>query len=106
MKFLAKIVMPTAEENPSVAAPDFNARMLALVKQVRAERAYFATQEDGRRVDHIVVNVADATELPAIAAPFYAWLGVKVEFLPQMSAADVEVMRPQFDALRREREGK
>ena len=104
MKFLVKIVMPTPAENPAVGAADFDDRMRALLKQVRAERAYFATQPDGRRVDHIIVNVEDATELPAIAAPFHAWLGVKAEFLPQMSAADVELMRPQFEAAKKDRE--
>jgi hypothetical protein len=100
VKFLIKIPMPTPAENPAVAAADFKDRMLALVKQVRAERAYFATEDDGRRIDYVVVNVADATELPAMAEPFYDWLGVKVEFLPQMSAEDVERMKPQFDAVK------
>jgi hypothetical protein len=103
MRFLMRLQMPTEAENPDVAAPDFNDRMRLVLQQIKAERASFGIV-DGRRVDSIIVNVADATELPAKAAPFYRWLKARAEFLPQMSAEDVEKMKPRFDALRRQRE--
>jgi len=103
MRFLMRLQMPSEAENPQVAAPDFNDKMRLLLQQIKAERASFG-MVDGRRVDSIIVNVADATELPAKAAPFYRWLKARAEFLPQMSAEDVERMKPRFEALRRQRQ--
>lgn len=103
MRFLMRLQMPTEAENPEVAAPDFNDKMRLLLQQIKAERASFGMVE-GRRVDSIIVNVADATELPAKAAPFHKWLKARAEFLPQMSAEDVEKMKPRFETLRRQRE--
>lgn len=100
MRFLMKIEMPTAAENPAINAPDFNDRMRALLGQINAERASFSVT-NGRRVDHIIVNVADPTELPAKAAPFHAWLQVKAEFFPEMTAEEAAKLKPRFDAVKR-----
>ena len=100
MRFLMKIEMPTEAENAVVGEPGFNDKMCELLGQINAESASFSFV-DGRRVDLIIVNVADFTELPTLAEPFYRWLKVRAEFLPQMNAEDVEKVKPLFDAVRK-----
>jgi hypothetical protein len=101
MRVLMKINMPTEAENPVIGGPGFNDKMRDILGQINAESASFALV-DGRRVDLIIVNVADVTELPKLAEPFFRWLNVRAEFLPQMDARDVEKVRPRFDAVRKQ----
>ena len=70
MRFLMRIRMPTAAENPVVGDPDFEKNMRALLLKVNALSATFGVT-DGRRVDHIIVDVEDPKQLPGIAEPFF-----------------------------------
>jgi hypothetical protein len=98
MRFLMRIEMPTEAENPEVAESGFNDKMRALLLKVNAKSASFGVV-DGRRVDEIIVDVKDATELPGIAEPFFRWLKVKAEFLPELTKEEARAFRPTVEAI-------
>jgi len=60
---------------------------------VKAEAAYFGTI-DGGRGGYIVVNMNDASQMPALAEPFFLWLGADIDFIPVMTPEDLAKAEP------------
>jgi len=83
MRFLVKITIPTAAENPIVSNPGFDDTLRALYLELRAQATYSASQSRGR-VDYILIDVEPA-DMAAIARPIFELLQVKVEFLQEVT---------------------
>jgi hypothetical protein len=97
MRFLVKIKIPTVAGDRAVSDHHFGPKMHAVLKEVGAEAAYFTTV-DGHRGGYILVNMTDASQMPAIAEPFFLWFNATVEFLPVMMAEDLEKAGPSIAA--------
>ena len=97
MRFLMKVEIPTEAGNTAISDPDFGAKMQAVLKEVSAEAAYFTSMQ-GQRGGYIIVNMDDASEIPAIAEPFFLWLKAKVEFIPVMTPEDLADAGPSIAA--------
>jgi hypothetical protein len=97
MRFLVKIEIPTEAGNAAISDPKFGQKMQAALKEVGAEAAYF-TAMDGHRGGYIFVNMKDASQIPAVAEPFFLWLGAKVEFIPVMTPEDLGKAGPSIAA--------
>jgi hypothetical protein len=93
MRYLMKVTMGEEAGNASVRDPKFGEKMQALLKELKAEAAYFTTVE-GRRGVYIVVNMDDASQMPAMAEPVFLWLRGKVEFIPVMLPQDLAKAGP------------
>ena len=93
MRFLMKCEMPTERANAAISDPEFGRKMEQALKEVRAEAAYFTTV-NGCRGGYVVVNMDDVSQMPALAEPFFLWLGAKVEFIPVMTPADLAKASP------------
>ena len=97
MRFLVKCEIPTETGNEALADREFGRKMEMVLKEVKAEAAYFTTV-NGCRGGYIVVNMDDASQIPAIAEPFFLWLEAKLEFLPVMTPADLAKAGPAIEA--------
>jgi hypothetical protein len=65
----------------------------SILTDLKAEAAYFTTI-DGVRGGWIVVNLDDASEIPAVAEPLFLGLGATVEFHPVMTPDDLAQAGP------------
>jgi hypothetical protein len=97
MKFLLKIDIPTDAGNAAIKDPKFGAKMETLLKDIKAEAAYFTTV-NGHRGGYIVLNPDDASQIPAVAEPFFFWLKATVEFTPVMLPQDLTKAGPSIGA--------
>ncbi len=97
MKFLVKITIPIEAGNKAIKDPQFGAKMKSALAEVKAEAAYFSAVK-GQRGGYIVVNADDASQIPAIAEPFFLWLNADLEFLPVMTPQDLEKAGPAIAA--------
>lgn len=93
MKYLVKVEMQDEAGNRAIRDPKFGEKMQALLKEIKAEAAYFTTV-NGQRGGYIALNLDDASQMPAIAEPFFLWLKAKVEFLPVMRPEDLAKAGP------------
>ena len=100
MKFLMKVEIPIETGNAALAKADFGKKMQAVLKDVGAEAAYF-TALGGNRGGYIVVEMKDASQMPALAEPFFLWLNAKVEFIPVMTPEDLAKAGPAIAAATR-----
>ena len=62
--------------------------MQELLSEIKAEATYF-TAINGQRGMYVIININDASEMPAIAEPFWYWLNADIEFLPVLSLEDL-----------------
>jgi hypothetical protein len=97
MRFLVKCEMPVEASNEAIADPEFGRKMEMVLKEVKAEAAYF-TAVNGCRGGYIIVNMDDPSQIPAIAEPFFLWLNAKLEFTPVMTPADLAKAGPAIEA--------
>ena len=89
MKYLMRVKWPTAaSSNDFLKDPKFGEKMQEALADVKAEAAYFTTL-CGNRGCFIVVNMDDASQMPAIAEPFFMWLKAEIDFYPVMTPEDL-----------------
>ena len=60
-----------------------------ILGELKPEAAYF-TEFDGRRTGLLIVHLAEASEIPALAEPWFQQFEADVEFHPVMLPEDLE----------------
>lgn len=97
MLHILQIRIPIEAGNVALRDPEFGKKMKALLAEIKAQAAYFTTM-DGQRGAYIVVDMNDASELPAIAEPFFLWLKADVTAMPVMTPEDLAKAGPAIGA--------
>jgi Domain of unknown function (DUF3303) len=88
MRFLMKMEWPIEAGNAALKDPKFGEKMAGLLKEMKAEAAYFTTP-NGNRGGYIVINMDDPSQMVAMAEPFFYGFKAKVEFIPVMTPQDL-----------------
>ncbi len=92
MRFLVKISIPVEAGNQ--AAKKDNLKVIqSILEQQKPEAAYFFA-EDGKRTGMLILDVKDASEIPAIAEPWFLGLNAAIEMMPAMVPADLQKAGP------------
>lgn len=97
MKYILKVRIPNETGNVRIKDPQFGMKVQEILKEVKAEAAYFATI-CGTRGCYVVVNLTDASQIPAVAEPFFLWLGAEVDVLPVMTIEDLGKAGPAMES--------
>jgi hypothetical protein len=88
MRTLMTVKIPTAPGNKAIkegSLPEVVGKALA---GLNAEAAYF-TAKDGMRTALIFFDMADSTEIPPAAEPFFMALDAEISFEPVMNADEM-----------------
>jgi hypothetical protein len=91
MRFLFKISM--AVEQGNAAARDGFKAIQTILEQQKPEAAYFVA-EGGKRTAFLIVNMDDASQIPAIAEPWFLALNAAIECTPAMVPEDLAKAGP------------
>jgi len=97
MKYIMKMRMDQERGDEALRDPQFGHKMSDLLAEIKAEAAYFTTI-DGQRGAYIIVNMNDASEIPAIAEPFFLWLNADIDLVPVMKPEDLAKAGPSIAA--------
>lgn len=97
MKYIMKVRIPNEFGNDLLKDPQFGKKMQDLLTEIKAEAAYFTTF-CGARGAYIIVNIDDASQMPALAEPAFAWLKAEVDFIPVMTPEDLGKAGPSIEA--------
>jgi hypothetical protein len=73
--------------------PKFGEKMQALLKDLKAEAAYFTTVK-GHRGGYIVVNMDDASQMVPMLEPLFFWFKANVKLIPVMLPEDLAKAGP------------
>jgi hypothetical protein len=89
MRILMNIRLPHEPFNAAVRQGKVGLTLKRILEEARPEAVYF-TEQDGARGCVMVVNVNDASEIPALAEPWFLNFNADCEFRIAMTPADLE----------------
>ena len=94
MRFLFKVSIPV--ESGNAAAKDGFKAIQTILDQQKPEAAYFIA-EGGQRTGILIIDMADASDLPRIAEPWFLALNASIEVTPAMIPEDLEKAAPAIE---------
>jgi hypothetical protein len=98
MRFVLELTIPTETGNATIRDGSLPTTVQAIMEELKPEAAYFAAVGDGFRGGFIVVNLDDASQIPAVAEPFFLAFNATVKFYPVMTPDDLMRAGPAIGA--------
>jgi hypothetical protein len=89
MRMFMSVQLPNASGNEAIKSGALPQVMGRFIETFRPEAAYFITV-NGDRCAHFYFDMKEATQMPAVAEPFFIDLGAKVTYCPAMNADDMK----------------
>ncbi len=89
MRFIFKFSYPPEKFNQAVLDGTAGEKIAEILEETKPEAAYFFA-DSGRRGGLLVVDLADASEMPKIAAPWLLNFDAAIEFIPTMTPEDLQ----------------
>jgi hypothetical protein len=89
MRIMMNVKMPHAEFNKAVRDGSAGKKLGKILDELRPESAYF-TDSDGMRSAVLVVELDDASKIPALAEPWFLTFNADVQIRVVMTAADLQ----------------
>jgi hypothetical protein len=96
MRFLVKVCIPVESGNAAVVAGALGKTIESILADQKPEAAYFA-DENGKRTGYLFLDMADTSQIPAIAEPWFLALHAHVEIHPAMNVEDLKKAAPQME---------
>jgi hypothetical protein len=88
MRFLVKVNIPVEPGNAAAKAGKLGATIQSILAEQKPEAVYF-TDDNGQRTAFIFLEMKDASQIPAIAEPWFLAFNAKIEFHPVMIPEDL-----------------
>ena len=88
MRFLLKITPNPELFGQMVRDGSASQKMQTILGELKPEAAYF-TETHGKRTAFLVVDINEASQIPAIAEPWFLQFGSEFEFHPVMLGEDL-----------------
>ena len=88
MRMLLKVCFCPEKFTAAVKAGTAGATLKRLLDEAKPEAVYF-TEFDGKRTALLIVDVANASQIPSLAEPWFLSLNATVEFRPVMTPEDI-----------------
>lgn len=95
MRFLLKVSFPVESGNAAAKKDGFKT-IQKILEQQKPEAAYFIA-EGGKRTGLLIVDMNDASQIPALAEPWFLGLNASVECTPAMVPADLQKAAPAIE---------
>ena len=96
MRFLVKAIFDVESGNSLARDGRLGATIQSILEELKPEAAYFLA-EDGERAAFLFVEMDDASQIPAMAEPWFLALNASVSFTPVMVAEDLMKAGPAID---------
>lgn len=100
MRMLMKVSLPIVEGNAAVADGTLGSTITSILNDLKPETVYFA-EDNGARTAFIFLNVADSSQIPAIAEPWFLSFNARVELHPAMNLEDLKNATPGIESAAR-----
>jgi len=97
MRVILKVTFPVEVNNQNAVNGSLAADLQSILAEQKPEAAYFFAQ-DGKRGGIVVLDLKDASQIPAIAEPWFLAFNASVECCPAMNAEDFARAIPGIEA--------
>jgi uncharacterized protein DUF3303 len=88
MRFLLKVNIPVDSGNAAAKAGKLGSTIQSILADSKPETVYF-TDNNGQRSGFIFLEMQDASQIPAIAEPWFLAFNASVEIHPVMTPDDL-----------------
>src|SRR6202162_4432404 len=88
MRFLLKVSIPVESGNKAAKAGVLGSTIQSILADLKPEAVYF-TDDNGQRAGYIFLEMQDASEIPAIAEPWFLAFNAAIEIHPVMRPEDL-----------------
>jgi Domain of unknown function (DUF3303) len=97
MRFLLKVNIPVESGNAAAKAGKLGATIQSILADLKPEAAYF-TDDNGQRAGFLFLEMQDASQIPAIAEPWFLAFNASIEIHPVMVPDDLAEAGSAIDA--------
>ena len=98
MRMLLRVSIPVDAGNAAIKAGTLASTIQAILADLKPEAAYFFADDDGQRSGSIVFDMANPSQIPAVAEPWFLAFNARVSLRPIMSAQDLAAAGPGIAA--------
>jgi hypothetical protein len=88
MRFLVKVNIPVEAGNRAAKAGTLGTTIQAILADLKPEAVYF-TDDHGQRTAFLFLDMHDASQIPAIAEPWFLAFDANIEIHPVMVPEDL-----------------
>jgi hypothetical protein len=96
MRFLLKVNIPVDTGNAAAKAGRLEGTIQSILADLKPEAVYF-TDDKGQRTAFIFLDMEDASQIPAIAEPWFLAFNAHVEMHPVMVPEDLAKAGPAIE---------
>ncbi|MGH7833939.1 MAG: DUF3303 family protein [Candidatus Binatia bacterium] len=88
MRFLVKVNIPVEAGNDAAKTGKLGATIQSILSDLKPEAVYF-TDDHGQRTAFLFLEMKDASQIPAIAEPWFLAFNASIEIHPVMVPDDL-----------------
>jgi len=96
MRMLLRVSIPADTGNAAAKAGTLGPTIERILAEIKPEAAYFMADDSGNRSGSIVFDMTDASQIPAIAEPWFLAFNAKLSFRPVMNPQDLAKAGPSI----------
>jgi hypothetical protein len=96
MRFMLSFRSPPDTGNALIRDGRFPETFQFIMEELQPEAAYF-TDVDGARGGYLIINMDDASQLPAMAEPLFLGFGATIKVHLVMTAEDLQKATPALE---------
>ena len=96
MRMLLRVSIPVEAGNAAAKDGTLGSTVEKILADLKPEAAYFMADDNGNRSGSIVFDMKDASQIPAIAEPWFLAFNAKVSFRPVMNPQDLAKAGPSI----------
>jgi hypothetical protein len=93
MRFLMKVNIPVGPGNKAAKAGKLGTTIQSILAELKPEAAYFS-DDKGQRTGYLFFEMTDASQIPAVAEPWFLSFDAAIEFHPVMVPDDLAKAAP------------
>ena len=93
MRFVMKVSWDVEAGNALARQGKLASTVQSILADTKPEAAYF-TAEDGKRGGILIVDITDASQIPALAEPWFLAFNASLTVRPAMTAEDLAMGMP------------
>ena len=96
MRCLLKVAIPVETGNAAISDGSLPKTIESILADMKPEAAYF-TGDNGKRTGFIFFDLKDASQIPAVAEPWFLAFDAHVELHPAMNLDDLKKATPGIE---------
>jgi hypothetical protein len=89
MRMMMTVSFPIEPFNTAVRDGSIGGKMKKILDQLKPEAAYFMADRNGRRCGVLIIDLAETSQIPALAEPWFLTFNAELEIQPVMLPQDL-----------------